>query len=91
MVLLSMILIFSWAAIAQAQEGPADNEYGNPAPVPAVAATDTAGASDPGSTSASSSALSTTVLPSTGGATLLALGAGVLLVGSGLVARRMIW
>lgn len=99
-VLLVLILTLGWAAIAQAQEGPSDNEYGNPAPIPTVAATDPGGSSvaatDPGSASASSSGSAAGVagvmgvLPSTGGATLLMLGAGVLLVGSGLVFRRVI-
>jgi hypothetical protein len=37
--LLLLILTLSWAATAQAQEGPADNEYGNPADIPEAAAT----------------------------------------------------
>lgn len=106
-VLLSLILTLSWAAIAQAQETPFDDEYGDPAPIPAVAAaTDTGSASASGGTSGSAAVTPSTdtgsasassgasgfaaVMPSTGGASLFALGAGVLLVGSGLVARRMI-
>ena len=41
------------------------------------------------SASGSASAAAVTELPETGGATLLALGAGVMLAGGGLVARRM--
>ena len=90
---LLMVLTLSWTAAAQAQEGPADNEYGNPADIPAAA--DTGG--DPGSggdgvLSASSAPASGIVgiLPSTGGASLFVLSAGVLLAGGGLVARRML-
>ena len=63
-----------------------------------VVATVSASAAASGSASASASAASAsgsasvaavTELPETGGATLLALGAGVLLAGGGLVARRM--
>jgi LPXTG-motif cell wall-anchored protein len=94
MVLLALILTFGWAALAQAQVGSADDQYGNPAKIPTVTASDSgsaSAASDSGSASAASgSALSATTLPSTGGASLIALGAGVLLVGGGLVARRMI-
>jgi len=94
-VLLALVLTFGWAALAQAQEGSAGDQYGNPADIPTVTASDSgsaSAASDPGSASAASggSALSATTLPLTGGASLIALGAGVLLVGGGLVARRMI-
>jgi LPXTG-motif cell wall-anchored protein len=41
------------------------------------------------SASGSASAAAVTELPETGGATMLALGAGVMLAGGGLVARRM--
>jgi hypothetical protein len=117
--LLLLILTLSWTATAQAQEGPADNEYGNPADIPAagdtggdtaaggtggdpgsggagvLAAADTGG--DPGSGGAGVLAASSApasgivgVLPLTGGAALFTLGAGVLLTGGGLVARRML-
>ena len=43
-----------------------------------------------GSASAAASAPAATVLPETGGASLLALGAGALLVAGGLVARRIV-
>jgi hypothetical protein len=95
-VLLMIILTLGWAAIAQAQEGPYDDEYGNPAPIPTVTATDTGGspvaATDTGGSPVAAAGVAgvTGVLPSTGGATLFTLGAGVLLVGSGLVARRVI-
>jgi hypothetical protein len=82
-VLLMIILTLAWAAIAQAQEGPYDDQYGNPAPIPTVDAIDTGGSSVAAAGVAG-------VLPPTGGATLFTLGAGVLLVGSGLVARRVI-
>ena len=42
------------------------------------------------SASASTSATAVSALPPTGGASLIALGTGVLLVGGGLVARRLI-
>jgi LPXTG-motif cell wall-anchored protein len=42
------------------------------------------------SASAAASAPAATVLPETGGASLLALGAGALLVAGGLVARRIV-
>ena len=106
-VLLVLILTLGCVVIAQAQEGPSDDAYGNPADIPAVAATDTSSASASGGASASGASASgasasgsasasggggvaaATVLPSTGGASLFALGVGVLLVGSGLVAHRM--
>lgn len=52
--LLLLIMTLSWAATAQAQEGPADNEYGNPADIPEAAAT--GGGSDPGGGSGSGGA-----------------------------------
>ena len=45
---------------------------------------------DDGSASASASASAAAELPETGGASLLALGAGALLVAGGLVARRIV-
>ena len=54
-----------------------------------VVATVSASASSSASASGSPSVAAVTELPETGGATLLALGAGVMLVGGGLVARRM--
>ncbi len=125
MILLVMILTLFCAATAQAQEGPADDEYGNPADIPAVAASDSGdpsvaasdggsasvaasdggsasvaasdggsasvAASDGGSASASTGAVgSTALLPLTGGASLFALGVGVLLAGAGLIVRKTI-
>lgn len=97
-VLLLLILTLGWTTIAQAQEGSADDQYGNPAAIPSVAAsvsaspTSSASATGSASTSASGSASASaaTALPSTGGATLFALGAGILLLGSGLLVRRTI-
>lgn len=94
-ILLITILTLFWAATAQAQEGPADDEYGNRADIPAVAASDSGGASvvasDSGSASASSGVFgSLPLLPSTGGASLFALGVGVLLAGAGLIVRKTI-
>ena len=53
-------------------------------------ATATAAADDEGSASATAAASAPAELPETGGASLLALGAGALLVAGGLVARRIV-
>jgi LPXTG-motif cell wall-anchored protein len=57
--------------------------------VATVSASASSSASASASASSSPSVAAVTELPETGGATLLALGAGVMLVGGGLVARRM--
>ena len=57
--------------------------------VATVSASASGSASASASASSSPSVAAVTELPETGGATLLALGAGVMLVGGGLVARRM--
>ncbi len=84
LLLIFLILTLGWASVAQAQ-GVAENEYGDPSPIPTASSS----ASDSSATSSASASGITGVLPSTGGATLFTLGAGVLLVGTGLVARRM--
>jgi LPXTG-motif cell wall-anchored protein len=61
--------------------------------VPVEGSVSASAAAPAGSASAaagSASAAATTVLPETGGASLLALGAGALLVAGGLVARRIV-
>jgi hypothetical protein len=62
----------------------------NTASASAVTVTATATASSSSASSSSASAASGGSLPSTGGASLLALGAGVLLVAGGLLARRIV-
>jgi hypothetical protein len=55
-----------------------------------VAAGDDGSAAAAGSAAAGSAAAATETLPETGGASLLALGAGALLVAGGLLARRIV-
>ena len=55
-----------------------------------VTATATAGGGGGGGSAAAASAAAGGALPSTGGASLLALGAGALLVAGGLLARRIV-
>ncbi len=90
--LLIVLLTLFWATAAQAEEGPADDEYGNPADIPAVAASNSGGAavaaSDSGASASSGAVGSVGLLPSTGGASLFALGVGVLLAGAGLIVRK---
>jgi hypothetical protein len=62
----------------------------NTASASAVTVTATATASSSSASSSSASAASGGTLPSTGGASLLALGAGALLVAGGLLARRIV-
>jgi hypothetical protein len=62
----------------------------NTASASAVTVTATATASSSSASSSSASAASGGSLPSTGGASLLALGAGALLVAGGLLARRIV-
>jgi hypothetical protein len=62
----------------------------NTASASAVTVTATATASSSSASSSSASAASGGALPSTGGASLLALGAGALLVAGGLLARRIV-